>query len=137
MLFSQLSYLQFYLLTYAITDCCWRIPCCGIAILVICDREKLRPSAARSPAMGLPGTSCLHLGRDRRMLGLPGRSSPLHLPSFSLGFSFHYPSLHITGALGSYITPWCVNPLSRLGLLRRLAHRAPCRGLSGISNSSG
>ena len=67
------------------------------------------------------------------MLGLPGQSLPLLFALLPLGF-FRFTTRCYTswGPLGSYVTPRCVSPLSRLCLLRRLTHRAPCVGVSQV-----
>ena len=71
------------------------------------------------------------LGGITGCLFFPVGLRPFILPSFPGVFRFatrHYTSW---GALGAYVAPWCVSPLSRLCLLRRLAHRAPC-GVSQV-----
>ena len=72
------------------------------------------------------------------MLVLPGLSSPLPFVLLSFCFVFRFTTRHCTswGPQGSYVTPRCVSPPNRLRLLSRLAHRAPCGGVSQVPVTS-
>ena len=77
---------------------------------------------------------CASLAGSRRMLVLPGCSSPLPFALLSFWVFSRFTTRRYTswGPQGSYVTPRCVIPPSRLRLLGRLAHRAPCVGVSQV-----
>ena len=94
----------------------WQPPftqyCFGIATLVICDHEKLFPSAVRSLPIGIWAHLVSILCGIAECLFFPVCLCPFYLPSFPFGFFFVslYSSLHIMGAAGLLCYPSVCQP---------------------------